>query len=164
MKTLLELIKENRNINECGGSSVYVGGGCGPGRWISRSEYDAMMHKERQEQLRSKLSKIDPEIVKEYKQLAKKRNRIIDSKDDYVHTQYVLTNELSELKFNTLGIQNVYSDITDIFRLKPSLYRTCTITVDVLKILSYLLSEEYNEANMDDPQLQDAFTKILEKL
>ena len=69
-----------------------------------------------------------------------------------------------ELKFNTLGIQNVYSDITDIFNRKPSLYRTCTITVDVLKILSYLLSEEYNEANMDDPQLQDAFTKILNKL
>lgn len=163
MKTLLELIKENHNINECGGS-VYVGGGCGPGRWVSRSEYDSMVYRDQQEQLKRELSKVDPEIVKEYKQLKKKHNRIIDSKGDYIDKHYVLTNELSELKFNTLGIQNVYRDITDIFSRKPSLYRTCTITVDVLKILSYLLSEEYNEANMDDKQLQDAFTKILEKL
>ena len=162
MKTLLELIKENRNINECGGR--YFVGGCGGGDWVDYHEYNSMVYREEQRQLKTELSKIDPEIVKKYKQLQKKQNRIIDSKDDYVHTQYVLTNELSELKFNTLGIQNVYRDITDIFSRKPSLYRTCTITVDVLKILSYLLSEEYNEANMDDPKLQDAFTKILEKL
>ena len=70
MKTLLELIKENRNINECGGS-VYVGGGCGPGRWVSRSEYDSMVYREEQRQLKNELSKVDPEIVKEYKQLQK---------------------------------------------------------------------------------------------
>ena len=163
MKTLLELINENRNINECGGS-VYVGGGCGPGRWVSYSEYNSMVYREEQAKIKKELAKVDPEIVKQYKALKKKYNRVIDSKSDDVYTQHILTNGLAELKFKVLGIDNVYSQITDIFNRKPSLYRTCTITVDVLKILSYLLSEEYNEANMDDKQLQDAFTKILEKL
>lgn len=163
MKTLLEIINENRNINECGGS-VYVGGGCGGGRWISRSQYDAMVYRDQQAQLKKDLAKVDPEIIKQYKGLLKKYNRVCDAKSDYAYTHHILTNELAELKFKTLGIENVYRDITEIFYRKPSLYRTCTITVDVLKILSYLLSEEYNEANMDDKQLQDAFTKILEKL
>ena len=163
MKTLLEIINENRNINECGGS-VYVGGGCGPGHWISRSEYDRMVYQDQQTQLKRELAKVDPEIVKQYKDLKKKYNRLVDAKSDYVYTQHILTNGLADLKFKILGVDNVYKDITDIFNRKPSLYRTCTITVDVLKILSYLLSEEYNEANMDDKQLQDAFTKILEKL
>ena len=162
MKTLLELIKENRNINECGGQ-VYIGGGCGGGRWVSRSTYDSMVYREEQSQIKKELAKVDPEIVKQYKALKKKYNRIIDSKSDDVYTQHILTNGLAALKLKTLGVDNVYLQITDIFKSKPSLYRTCTITVDVLKILSYLLSEEYNEANMDDKQLQDAFTKILNK-
>lgn len=163
MKTLLEIINENRNINECGGS-VYVSGGCGGGHWMSRSSYDKMSHQQEQAKIKKELAKVDPEIVKQYKALKKKYNRIIDSKSDDVYTQHILTNGLAALKLKTLGVDNVYLQITDIFNSKPSLYRTCTITDNVLKILSYLLSEEYNEANMDDKQLQDAFTKILEKL
>ena len=123
-----------------------------------------MVYQEQQAQLKKELAKVDPEIVKQYKTLKKKYNRLVDAKSEDVFMHHVLTNDLADLKFKTLGIDNVYRDITDIFSRKPSLYRTCTITVDVLKILSYLLSEEYNEANMDDTQLQNAFTKILEKL
>ena len=68
------------------------------------------------------------------------------------------------IKFSVLGIEGVAEKLTSIIKNKQTYSRTFTQTLNIIKMIAYLLSEEYDEGGMDDAKLKEAFTKILDEL
>jgi hypothetical protein len=160
MKTIIEIINENKSINECGGQ-IFVGGGCGGGQWVNASDYYWQQQKEKKKKAKRD---IPADVVKDYISKVKEYNKIRNSENKANADIYTLTNEIAQVKFSVLGIEGVAEKLTSIIKNKQTYSRTFTQTLNIIKMIAYLLSEEYDEGGMDDPKLKEAFTKILDEL
>ena len=161
MKTIIEIIKENKIINEGCGSQIYVGGGCGGGQWVNANDY----YWDQQNKKRNKAKReIPADIVEDYISKVKEYNKIRKSEYKANADIYSLTNEIAHIKFSVLGIEGVAEKLTSIIKNKQTYSRTFTQTLNIIKMIAYLLSEEYDEGGMDDVKLKEAFTKILDEL
>lgn len=161
MKTIIELINENKSINESCGAQIYVGGGCGGGHWVDSNDYYWQQQKEKKEKAKRD---IPADVVKDYISKVKEYNKIRNSEHKANADIYTLTNEIAQVKFSVLGIEGVAEKLTYIIKNKQTYSRTFTQTLNIIKMIAYLLSEEYDEGGMDDPKLKEAFTKILDEL
>ena len=161
MKTIIEIIKENKIINEGCGSQIYVGGGCGGGHWVNANDYYWDQQKEKKNKAKRD---IPADIVKDYISKVKEYNKIRKSEYKANADIYSLTNEIANIKFSVLGIEGVAEKLTSIIKNKQTYSRTFTQTLNIIKMIAYLLSEEYDEGGMDDAKLKEAFTKILDEL
>lgn len=155
MKTILELIKESQVLNECGGyyPSSY---GCGGG---APSYYDY------EKELRAKerrAKKIPKDVVLEYQrlldELKKEKNVWIKASNDADKTLA----QAMEAEKKMYGVGTICDELRDHVFSKPVLYKTHTQTAEILKLLTYLLSEEYGESGRDkiDPKTIQALEKI----
>ena len=163
MKTIIEIINENKSINECGGNGVqiFVGGGCGGGgKWVTR-DYYLKLQKEKKNKAKEE---IPADVVKDYISKVKEYNKIRNSEYKANADIYTLTNEIAQVKFSVLGIEGVAEKLTSIINKNHTYSRTFTQTLNIIKMIAYMLSEEYDESGMDDPKLKEAFTKILDEL
>ena len=161
MKTIIEIIKENKIINEGCGSQIYVGGGCGGGQWVNANDY----YWDQENKKRNKAKReIPADIVEDYISKVKEYNKIRKSEYKANADIYSLTNEIAHIKFSVLGIEGVAEKLTSIIKNKQTYSRTVTQTLNIVNMIAYLLSEEYDEGGMDDAKLKEAFTKILDEL
>lgn len=160
MKTIIEIIKENKSINECGGcggngGQIFVGG-----KWVTR-DYYVKLQKEKRNKAKEG---IPAGVVKDYISKVKEYNKIRNSEYKANADIYTLTNEIAQVKFSVLGIEGVAEKLTSIINKNHTYSRTFTQTLNIIKMIAYMLSEEYDESSMDDPKLKEAFTKILDEL
>lgn len=162
MKTLIEMVRQNQVINECGG---YVGsiGGCGGGGSYGCGGYSGgydwdKYYREREK----KAKKIPNNIVKDYKDLLKELNGENDLKRKASMDADKTMNDLEEMERRQYGVSEIVTDLRDLVFSKQVLYRTHTQTADILKMLTYILSEEYTESgrNQIDPKTIQALEKI----
>ena len=159
MKSILESIRDREQINECGGS-IYVGGGCGGGSWVDYNDYYSSQRAEE----RRKAEKIDKKVVAEYKKLQAAYKRKTNSYYDSNRKAWELTNELGNMKNKAMGISNVVEDLTKLLHEKRSMFMTFTITNSVLKLVSHIIGEEYDESEIVDDKMSQALKNIKEML
>lgn len=162
MKTILELIKEAQVVNECGGyipSSYGCGGGSYYGCGGGSSYYDyekEMRAKER------RAKKIPKDVVLEYQRLL---DELKKEKDVWIKASNDADKTLAqamEAEKRMYGVGTICDELRDHVFSKPVLYKTHTQTAEILKLLTYLLSEEYGESGRDkiDPKTIQALEKI----
>lgn len=167
MKSLLENLRESMQVNECGGRTVW--NSCGGGSSYADSYYRyAQIEKENREAEKGleALSDIPKDVVLKFIELT--RNEITFKKE-YNNSRfstdiYQLKQDFDSKWRTALGIDNVYRKLTELIKRKSSIVRSGTQTVNVLKMIALMMSEEYSESNMNDPKFEKAFKKIIDEI
>lgn len=166
MKSLLENLRESMQVNECGGRVVW--NSCG-GNYYADSYYrHAQIEKEYGEAEKGleALSEIPEDIVLKFIELLRGKMTL---QKDYNNSKndngiYQLKQDFDSKWRTALGVDNVSRKLTEIIKRKTSICRTGTQTVNVLKMIALMMSEEYSEANMNDPKFEKAFKKIIDEI
>jgi hypothetical protein len=166
MKSLLENLRESMQVNECGGRVVW--NSCGGNSYADSYYRYIQVNKEGKEAEKclKALSEIPEDDVLKFIELTR---NVITLRREYNDSRFI--NDIYQLKqdFDTkmrtaLGVDNVYKKLTELIKRKTSICRTGTQTVNVLKMIALMMSEEYSEANMNDPKFEKAFKKIIDEI
>mgnify|MGYP003501135447 CR=1 FL=1 len=99
---------------------------------------------------------IDKFVNKRIKEL--KNNKSSKREYDKRSIEY----ELTSAERKAIGIDNISKELHQYIYAKRPVFFTGTQTLSVLKMLALMLSEEYSEANMNNPKLEKAFKKLIE--
>lgn len=166
MKSLLENLRESMQVNECGGHVVW--NSCGGSSYADSFYRYAQIEKEYDEAEKGlkALSEIPEDVVLKFIELL--RNKMTLQKD-YNKSKndngiYQLKQDFDSKWRTALGVDNVSRKLTEIIKRKTSICRTGTQTVNVLKMIALMMSEEYSESNMNDPKFEKAFKKIIDEI
>jgi hypothetical protein len=112
------------------------------------------------------LSKIPEDVVLKFIELTRNETSL---KKDYNNSKnvngiYQLKQEFDSKWRTALGVDNVSRKLTELIKRKTGICRTGTQTVNVLKMIALMMSEEYSESNMNDPKFEKAFKKIIDEI
>lgn len=166
MKSLLENLRESMQVNECGGNVVW--NSCGGSSYADAFYHYAQIEKnyDEAEKALNALSKIPEDVVLKFIELTRNETSL---KKDYNNSKnvngiYQLKQEFDSKWRTALGVDNVSRKLTELIKRKTSICRTGTQTVNVLKMIALMMSEEYSESNMNDPKFEKAFKKIIDEI
>lgn len=166
MKSLLENLRESMQVNECGGRVVW--NSCGGSSYADSFYKYAQIEKEYGEAEKGleALSEIPEDVVLKFIELT--RNEIALKKEfndsRFSNDIYQLKQDFDSKWRTALGVDNVSKKLTELIKRKTSICRTGTQTVNVLKMIALMMSEEYSESNMNDPKFEKAFKKIIDEI
>lgn len=165
MKSLLENLRESMQVNECGGFTVW--NSCGGYTSSQEMRYDqaSKENKEAEKGLEA-LSEIPQDVIIKYIQLSRDEMSLKKNYNDstYSNDVYQLQHDFDSKWRTALGIDNISKKLTQLIKSKTSICRTGTQTVNVLKMIALMMSEEYSESNMKDPKFEKAFKKIIDEI
>ena len=165
MKTILQTIRESRMMSECGGDGYYKGHwSCGV------FVHDTSPERDENAELAEEITKVvdsipEDVIVKYYKAITKieeLRNKYSNAVSKREYDKRSIEYELTSAERKAIGIDNISKELHQYIYAKRPVFFTGTQTLSVLKMLALMLSEEYSEANMNNPKLEKAFKKLIE--
>lgn len=166
MKSLLENLRESMQVNECGGQVVW--NSCGGSSYEYEFYRNAQIEKENREAVKGleALSEIPQDVVLKFIEMTRNEMTLKKEFDDsrFNNDIYQLKQDFDSKWRNALGIDNVYRKLTELIKRKSSIVRSGTQTVNVLKMIALMMSEEYSESNMNDPKFEKAFKKIIDEI
>jgi hypothetical protein len=158
MKRIIDVLTEAKNgtVNECGGSYFIGSGGCGGGYWGDYTEWSAWKESGSREQYNN----VPEKIRNEYRELLRKWSRVYSKPEEETYAAKQMADELRDIRNRNLGISGVVKEMDDAVKRKASFGRTFTITKDALKLIAYLITEEYSESGIVDNQMISALEEI----
>lgn len=158
MKTLYDCVQGT--VNECGGSYFIGTGGCGGGYYGDYAEYSAF-----QDKVRKKAAEEIPENVrKKYKDLLAEYGKLYDKWINLNTRGYRLKEKMNADRLNTLGVSDIHGKLEAEMKSSRGLWMTGSTTIDTIKMIAHLITEELDETKEADPETIKMMERIKELL
>lgn len=152
-------------VSECG-KDEYVRGHWSCGVFIPDTSPDKDENARIAKEIMTVLDTVPEDaIVKYFKAISdmdQQTNKYLGATSRMGYEKRNIEYELKSAARKAIGIDNISDELHKYIYAKRPVFFTGTQTLSVLKMLSLMLSEEYSEANMNNPKLEKGFKKLIE--
>lgn len=151
--------------NTCGGGGYYKGHwSCGV--FVPDTSPDKAENAKLAKQIMNVIDSVPEDVIVKYYKAKTKieelRTKYSNAVSKREYDKRSIEYDLNSAERKAIGIDNISKELHQYMYANRPVFFTGTQTLSVLKMLALMLSEEYSEANMNNPKLEKGFKKLIE--
>lgn len=151
---------------DCGGGEGYYKGHWSCGVFVPDTSPGKSENAKIAKEIMNVIDSVPEDVIVKYfkatSDMEQQLNKFLGASSRMEYEKRNIEYELKSAERKAIGIDNISDELHKYIYAKRPVFFTGTQTLSVLKMLSLMLSEEYSEANMNNPKLEKAFKKLIE--